>query len=370
MIRLAYRNLFQNKVRLGISVGGVALALMLIFSLDAIFTGVEKQITAYIDNSQADIFVSQSGVRNMHMASSAIPSEVADLVAKVAGVETVTPLYYVTNNIVLGEERQLAYILGIPPRASMGKAWKMADGRETPETGEAVIGKELATRFGIGLGDQVEIMGRNFTIGGLTKGSDNLVNSVAFISFDDFAELRGDNTAINYLLVRHIPGASLEQVANLIAAQVPGVTVQSRNEFADQERQVVRDMGTDIIAIMNMIGFFIGLAVMGLTMYTAILTRRHEYGVLKALGASNRHIYLSVLVQAIFSVAIGFGLGWVFTLLLATGLALSDSTLTLVISSGSLVKVGILSVLIASFSAALPIKQISNLDPVMVFRGK
>ena len=55
MIRLAFRNLFQNKARLIISVGGVALALLLILSLDAIFTGVERQVTAYINYSGADV---------------------------------------------------------------------------------------------------------------------------------------------------------------------------------------------------------------------------------------------------------------------------------------------------------------------------
>ena len=44
MIRLAFRNLFQNKIRLVISVGGVALALLLILSLDAIFSGVEGSL--------------------------------------------------------------------------------------------------------------------------------------------------------------------------------------------------------------------------------------------------------------------------------------------------------------------------------------
>ena len=74
MIRLAFRNLFQTKIRLLISVGGVALALLLILALDAIFTGVEKRLTAYIDNSGADIFVAQSEVRNLHMASSSLPA--------------------------------------------------------------------------------------------------------------------------------------------------------------------------------------------------------------------------------------------------------------------------------------------------------
>lgn len=76
MISLAFHNLFQNKIRMLISVGGVALALLLILSLDAIFSGVEKRVTAYIDHSGADIWVSQEEVFNMHMASSSLPDSI------------------------------------------------------------------------------------------------------------------------------------------------------------------------------------------------------------------------------------------------------------------------------------------------------
>ena len=75
MMLLAVRNLFQSKRSLLISVGGVALSLLLILSLDAVFTGVEKQVTAYIDFSGADIFVSQEGVRNLHMTTSPFPAQ-------------------------------------------------------------------------------------------------------------------------------------------------------------------------------------------------------------------------------------------------------------------------------------------------------
>ena len=63
MLRIALRNLFQNKVRLVLAVGGVALALMLILALDAVVGGMEAKLTAYIDYSGADIFVAQSGAR-------------------------------------------------------------------------------------------------------------------------------------------------------------------------------------------------------------------------------------------------------------------------------------------------------------------
>ena len=73
MIRYAWRGFRQGKVRLLISVGGVALALILIVSLDAVFTGAERRITTYIDHSGADVIVSQAEVRTMHMATSSLP---------------------------------------------------------------------------------------------------------------------------------------------------------------------------------------------------------------------------------------------------------------------------------------------------------
>src|SRR5512139_1348382 len=103
MIRLAHRNLFQNKIRLLISAGGVALSLLLILALDAIFSGVEQRVTAYIDNSGADIWVSQEDVFNMHMASSSLPDSVARKVRHMPGVASVTPILYLTNNVVSGD---------------------------------------------------------------------------------------------------------------------------------------------------------------------------------------------------------------------------------------------------------------------------
>jgi putative ABC transport system permease protein len=132
MTRLAFRNLFQNKIRLVMSVGGVALALLLILSLDAIFAGVEKQITAYINHSGADIFVSQMNVRNMHMASSSLPIASVKAVESVPGVSSVTPILYLPNIVIVGEERNLAYIIGVPENSQLGGPWDVPVGRGNP----------------------------------------------------------------------------------------------------------------------------------------------------------------------------------------------------------------------------------------------
>jgi putative ABC transport system permease protein len=383
MFRYALRNLLQNKIRLIISVGGVALALSLILALDAIMTGVEGRITAYIDNSGADVFVSQAEVRNLHMVSSTLPALVVGEVQAVSGVAAVTPIMYLTGAMGVGptQDQYSVYVIGLPQGATMGGPWRIARGVSIPAEGQTVIDRGVAEQYGLGIGDKVNILGQVLTIAGLSEDTGNLLNSVAFISMNDFARIRGNmpmgnavstNTPmhiISFALVKVKLGASPDAVAARIEREVPGVTAQSRETFATQERQIVKDMATDLITIMNLVGFLVGLAVMALTVYIATLSRRREYGILKAVGARNRYLYGTVLAQALYSVVVGFALALTITFLLSVAIPNLGFPLTLQISSASLLKVGIVSLVIAALSALLPIRQIAGLDPAMVFKG-
>jgi putative ABC transport system permease protein len=368
--RLAFRNLFQNKVRLVISVGGVALALLLSLSLDAILEGIQRQVTTYVDQSDADIFVAQEGVRNMHMASSWLPASTAGKVRAVPGVESVTPILYVTNVIEAGDNRNLAYIIGLPPNATVGGPHRIAEGVTIPAKGQAIIDRTVAAKSGVALGDTIKILGEEFTLAGLAENMTTFTSSIAFISKKDFDRIRGETGAVSFILVKVKPGESPAVVAARIEQQVDKVTAEPRTGFAAQERKVVQDMSTDIVTIMNLIGFVIGLAVMALTVYTATLARRKEYGVLKALGARSAYLYRVVLAQALISVGLGFALGLLITIGLSAIVPYLGVSLSLQINSASLIRVGGLSLVIAGLSATLPIKQITGLDPALVFRGK
>jgi len=287
----------------------------------------------------------------------------------VPGVASVTPILYVTHNVVYQGERNVAYIIGILENAEMGVPWNISSGLTLPGDEQAIIDRRIAEKSGLGLGDEVEIFGEEFELAGLSDGTATLVNSVAFISMKDFENLRGNYGTISYLMVKVDPSESAQDVTARIESQVRDVTAQTRVEFSRQERLVINDMSTDVVNIMNSIGFLIGLTVMALMVYTSTLSRRREYGMLKALGAQNRHLYLTVLAQAFMSVILGFSFGLVITIVLSLVIPLTGSSLTLEVSSASLVKEGAVSLIITAFSAILPICQIAGLDPVLVFKG-
>ena len=370
MLRLAFRNLCQSKVRLVISVGGVALALTLIMALDAIYTGAERRVTAYIENSEADVWVAQSGVRNLYMVSSWIPASVAGDVEDAPGVEAVTPIMYLGGTLDAGEERSLAYVIGLPEDAEMGRPWHIVEGTSVPGPGEAVIDSGVAKRFGLKIGNRVEVLGRELEVAGLSRDTATITGSEAFISTSDFEQVRGDGQTISFVLARIEPGESPEAVAARIEDDVSGVTAQSRTAFAEQERKLIGDMASDMLAIMNLAGFVIGLAVVALTVYTATLDRRSEYGVLKAVGARNGHLYGIVLAQALYSVALGFVVALAFTLLISIVVPYLGPNLSLWVGGASLLKLGILSLVIAGLAAILSIKQMAGLDPAPVLRAR
>ena len=365
---LARRDLTHDRVRLVASMVGVALALSLTLALDAIYAGVADQLTTYIGRAGADVWVAQSGVRNLHMVASSLPASVVAQVKAVDGVAAVTPILEATDTIAANDERAVAYVVGLPAGASMGGPWDIVEGRGNVGPGEIVVDRGFARSAGVSLGDSVGVLGGEARIVGLSRGTASLINSVAFVSFADFRAMRGGTASVSFVLVRVAPAASPDAVAADIERLVPGVTAESRAAFVDQERRIVTDMSADVISIMSAIGFAVALAVVALTVYVATLARRREFGVLKALGARDRTLYRVVLAQAALSVAIGLLVGLAFTAVLGLVIGRTDLDLELAITPGSLAKIGAFAAAIAGLAAILPIRQVAGIDPAVVFR--
>jgi putative ABC transport system permease protein len=365
-VPIARRALFHDRRRAALAAGGLAAALLLVLMLQGIFDGAMRQVTVYLRNSPADVFVSQKDVRTMHMSVSALPVDTPARVARVDGVAWAEAIRYTTTFVVASNDKQqLSYVIGYDPATGRGGPRRLTHGRP-PGAGEIIIEQLAADRLGVGLGDTITVFGDRFRVSGLFRGGTSIANSIAFITTADFAARRGDTIA--YVLVGARPGVNADELARRVAAAVPTDTVQTRTGFTHQEASLVKDMSADLMQIMSTVGFLIALAVIGLTLFTLTMSKLREYAIAKALGSRTWRLAVVVLAQAAWSVAIAIALATTLAIGLGALVERVSPAVTIAIEQESVVRIALAAFVIGIIGALIPLRRIVAVDPASAFR--
>lgn len=359
------RFLFADRRRATLTVLGVAASLLLVLVLDGIFAGAIDRVTFYIRTSPADVFVSQSGVRTMHMSASTLPAETAALVEAVPGVAWAAPIAFVSGSVAGPQGRQLSYLIGYDTGTGRGGPTNLTAGR-APRAGEAVLDEQAANQLGLNLGDRFSVMGTPVRAVGFSTGGSSITNTTVFVDLEEFARIHDDRTS--YVLAAVDPDTEPSVVATRIRERVQGVTVQTREQFAASEARVVRDMSADLLRLMSTIGLSIALAVIALGLMTATLNRLRDYAVLKALGARTGRLAGSVAMQVLLTVALAaavatiaaVGLAWLLPVA-APKIQISVTAAVVAQTTGSALLVGLLA-------ALWPLRRIAAIDAATAFR--
>ena len=360
-VPLARRQLLARRGRALGGLAGIALALLLVLALKAIFAGLETRMTAYIDHSSADVIVAQQGIASMHMTESALPAAAVAAVAEVPGVATATPILYKSGYVVAGEKSGIVAVVGGGPVPGL-----VAGGRPGP--GEIVLDRALAERLRVGLGDAVRVLGTRLRIAGEIEGTAAINGSYSFVSRATLARLVGGSDIVSYVLVRARPGVAADALAKRIQARVPRVTASTRAGFAASERSLVGQMSTNIVRGMILVGFIVGVAVAGLVAYSATLAQLRDYGVLRALGLRARGATALVIAQLAAMVAAGFLLAVALVELLAGTLPALSPTLALTIRTGDVVQAALVAGAVTVAAGLVPLARVLRVDPASVFR--
>jgi putative ABC transport system permease protein len=363
-VPVARRQLLARKGRTFAGIAGIATALLLVLALKAIFAGMEQRLTAYIDESGAEVIVAQSGVQSMHMTESALPEQAAQAIAAVPGVARARPILYVPATLERGDKRALVYLVG-EGRGETQIA--LARGRR-PGRGEIVLDHELAASLGSPPGSSVRAFGRSFRVSGEVSGFTLISNAFAFVRLQDLAATLRSSGVVSYILVDGEPGVRPSELAERIERAVPAVTASTREAFAQSERRLVGDMSTDIVRAMILVGFVIGVAVAGLVAYSSALSQLRDYAVLRALGLRARASLGLALSQVGAMVAAAFLLALALVWVLAQLLPAVSPLLSLAIKPGDVAQALAVAGAVALGAAALPAFRVSRVDPASVFR--
>jgi putative ABC transport system permease protein len=362
-MRLAWRNLVQDRTRLGLSVAGVALAVMLILILTGFVSGMGQQVSRYLDHAPGSIVLVQAGTRG---ASSVLPATTVDAARAVAGVASAVPVISQYAVLDLGQTKQFIAVVGYDP-ALGGGPWALREGRLPAADDEVVLDGVLADRRGVRLNSGFELMGQTFTVVGLSAGTTTWMTSYLFMRLGAAQRLFGAPGAVSLVLVTPAAGVSPEELRSRLAS-IPGSDAMLKSDLIATTRSTYLSVFGAPLQIMAAIASLVGTLVVGMVIYTATLERQREYGVLKAVGARNRVLYRVVGIQALVAAVAGSVLG--------LGLALGTAQLVMGLRPQFLIAVEPASaglalaagVGMALLAALFPARMLAHLAPAEVFR--
>lgn len=365
-MQMAYKNLLKDKTRLILTVGGVALAVMLILLLNGFLAGMNSQITSYLDHSPGSILVAQSGVSNLLGATSLLPPGILRQASNVEGVSEAVPILSQFVILDLHDKKQPAYLVGYAPDMG-GGPWEIAEGRPPESDTEMVFDRVLAGRHDLRLGDQLEVMGAEFTVVGLSRGTTSWMTSFFFIRKPAAESLMRVPQATSFLLVTPKEQASNESVIQRLS-NLDGVEAYLKTTVAENDLKLFAKVFSAPLQLMIAIAFLVGTLTVGLVIYTATVERQREYGVLKAIGARNKFLYKVVVTQAITSAVAGSAVG-VLLVNLASRLIMSIRPQFLIVQDPlNIVWALAAGVGMALAAALVPARVVAGLAPAEVFK--
>ena len=299
-------------------------------------------------------------------ASSVTPATTADVVRRVDGVARVVPVTSQWAVLDLSGTKQFVYVLGYDPAVG-GGPWRLRSGRGAAADDEIVFDGVLADRRGVHVGDHVSLMGRPFTVVGLSDGTTSWMTSYLFVRNTAANKLFGAPGTVSYLLVTPRAGVSAQQLKARLTG-IAGTEVQLKSEMIATQQRLNAGVFSVPLQLMAVIASLVGTLVVGLVVYSGTIERRREYGVLKAIGARNIVLYRLVAVQALVAavagVAVGVGLAALAAQLI---MALRPQFLVVIEPASALMALGI-GLGMAVVAALVPVRLLAHLAPADVFR--
>ena len=219
------------------------------------------------------------------------------------------------------------------------------------------------------IGDILPIAKENFRVVGVAEGGNLVLYQYSFITKDDAERLFKLKDITNYFLVRLEAGADKEKVIRDIESSVEGSEVFTREEFVENNTEFINETFLPIILVLVLIGFAVGVAVIGLTIFTSTIEKSREYGVLKAIGIRNSQLYLIVVEQALVAGIVGYVLGLILALVLNSFVGRFVPEFITLFRAVDLAWIFGAAILMSVLAAFIPIRRLANINPAEGFKA-
>ncbi len=370
MLDIALRELSAHKVRTGLTAVGIFIAITAIVSLGSISAGVNELVTSSTGTIGSDtIFVMKDFEISMGQGPTItdIDSDTIDSIRSIAGIKRLVPII----------SRQIGGGFGEVDGIDMDDLDMFgADGMEFkegnwPENGqkEAVMGYVAANMMNAVVGDYITLEKTEVEVVGIFEEGSGAYDLVILIPYEAADEIYETDGGATQIMIEPEDLSLVDEIKEAIVEENDGVMAMTMEDALT----MMEDMTTTLNVMTFGIGFIASLvAAIGIiiTMYTSVLERKRQIGIMKATGAIGRTIMVQVLEEALVISVVGsmLALGVSFFVVDAINELLLGGTklavITPVLAVGAVSYGIILTLLAGLYPAWVAIK----IDPIKAIR--
>ncbi len=354
-------NLLHRPLRSAISVLAVGIEVIMILSIVAIMTGQIEGSRRQTSGVGADLIVRPPNASFLTGVSGApVPAKVAGVLAKLPHVAVAAPVIQ-----HLSTEGAVETIWGIDyPSFNALRPFVFLSGGPFQGPDDAIVDDVFArSGKGVRLGDDITILNHRFHICGIVEHGKG---ARKFLPIKTLGEMLGTPDNASLFFVKSDEPAYINQVQQEIH-HTPGMSqyqVQTLEDFLSvmtPEHLPAFNIGLRVVISIAVI---VGFIVIFQAMYTAVLERTREIGILKSLGASQLYIVNVVLRETAFLALIGIALGIGLTFALRAAMDIYFPTLPFPISPMWILRAILISLCGALAGASYPALKAAKKDPI------
>jgi putative ABC transport system permease protein len=361
MNKLVVGNLLHRPLRVAISVLAVAIEVIMILSITGVFIGQVSGNRANTSGVGADIIVQPPNSSFLTAIGGApVPAKVADRLRTLPHVAVASPVITQLNTAGSVES-----IWGIDfDSYNALRPFKFLAGTPFRGPNDVIIDDYAARRDkGYHVGDTIQVFNHPFHICGIVEHGKG---GRKFIPIHTLGAFNGAENNASFFYVRSDNPANQNLIRDEIHA-VPGLSEYQVHTLDEVLSQMTPDRlpGFNIaLRVVIGIAFIVGFLVIFQSMYTAVLERTREIGILKSLGASKLYIVNVVLREtSLFTVA-GIIVGLLLTFLIKVGLSQRFPTLPFPVEVPWMLRTAVLAFIGSLLGALYPAWKAAQKDPI------
>jgi putative ABC transport system permease protein len=308
----AIRMLRAQPVRLILTVGSVALCVVLMLFLISIYGGVSEGAIEYIRKNKADLWVLQGNSTNIIRGSSILRTGHGVLLKGIPQVESASPILMLLPSVRAGKNVATVCLTGYEVTSGIGGPPKIVAGRSIGTDDEVVLDRAFAAKYRIRVGDTVKIQDDHLLVVGLSSGTNAFVIQYAFVTIEKAKELIGFPGLVTCYLVNIKKGESIPAAINAIREELPGLEVYTHAAFLQNNISEMESGFLTFLYSIAFIGSIVLTAILSLLLSINIIDRRKDFAIMKALGAPKGFLPSLIVQQSILICLAGSALALIF----------------------------------------------------------